>query len=172
MKNYQWFFAVLLSIALLQIACSKEPVDTDQPETVTPDYIGSWHLLILPAGDFIPDTLNIVMDINEDSTYSLELNQASRKTLFSSEGTWEATDDSLYLHGNECMILETVGDTLEPLAEDMCSEPISLLQPEKADEWNIQTSNLMVMMSALPIPSEALAAISMFMADIKLTKEN
>ena len=173
MKNAQYLLLVMTATLLLQWNCTRESVDNTPPETTTPDFIGKWSCSIGPFASLIPDKFNVVLILNEDTTFSLELNQRSEKTLFSSEGTWESTDDSIFLNSSECKILDTVPDpdTLATLADSICTVPIPLTLPDAKTEWVIQTANLMVMLSAFPIDPLLIASIPTFIQIITLNKE-
>ena len=138
--------------------------------------IGNWEIPINPISiastEIIPDTLNIILQVKEDSKYHLELNQHSDKILFSSDGMWQTTDDSIYLNGTECTILDTSSDpdTLVPLDNSTCSIPIPLPYPQSETAWEIKTSNLAVLLSAFPIDSTYSTAIPQLIPKITLYK--
>ena len=134
--------------------------------------IGNWEIPIHPIPKVITDTLNIVLEVRENSEYHLELNQRSEKILFSSDGMWQTTDDSIYLNGTECTILDTSSDpdTLVPLDETTCSMPIPLPFPQSETAWEIKTSNLAVLLSAFPIDSAYSTMITTIITKIELHK--
>ena len=173
MRYIKYLLLVMTAALLFQWNCTKEPVDNTPPETTTQSVIGNWQRSIGPIAALNIDLLNITLIISEDSTFSLELNQNSEKVLFSSEGHCVITEDSIFLNSSECMILDTVPDpdTLAPLADSVCTVPIPLALPEAKAEWDIQTANLAVMLSAFPIKPELISSIPIFIPIITLVKE-
>ena len=158
----------LLPVFLLTAVCNKS-VDTGAPETSAS---GTWHYSIQPLLNIITDTLNIWLKIDNDQSYSLELIERSDKLLYSSKGTWEATDDSIYLTGRDCLILDTSTDpdSIVSLDDTICEKPIPLNLPSKPDLWKIETTNLTPMLSAFPIQLDT-SVITVFFPEIPLKKQ-
>ena len=168
------FLSVAAIIVLMLSVCTREPVDNTTPEGgTTPGYVGVWHWKFSPFGTIITDTLHIFLNIMEDAAYSLKLNQSNQKILFSSEGTWTATGDSIFLNGSDCLILDTVPDpdTLAPLDDSLCGRTIALGLPESETEWTIQTANFTVMLSAFPIDPQFVNALPTLIPTLTLIKE-
>ena len=161
----------LLPAALLAVTACNDPVDTNPPEITTE---GRWHYSIQPLLDIITDSLNIWLEINTDATYSLELIERSDKLLYSSKGSWEATDDSIFLTGSNCLILDTSTDpdSIIPLDETTCERPIPLELPNEPDKWTVKTASLASMLVAFPIPDSVIESIPIFVPDIPLQKEH
>ncbi|MBN1308293.1 MAG: hypothetical protein JXA18_10280 [Chitinispirillaceae bacterium] len=157
--------SLIVAVAMAGCNCTNDPEGNRRSSPV-----GYW---VLPITDLIPDTMNIILDINEDATFHLELNQRSEKVLFQSEGGWETRGDSIVLDGDECLILDTVPDpdTLAHLADSICKAPIPLNLPEEEKTWRIRTSSLALMLSAFPIDEEVIALFIALFSSIMLTKE-
>jgi hypothetical protein len=150
MKKTLYFLYAILSVTLLYTSCTKQPVENEPPDNGDDAY-GYWLLSIPPVPTMTTDTMNIVLDIDSDGTFILELNERFEKTLYHSEGEWSATDDSIILVNSTCQILDTVPDpdTLSNLADSICSQPIPLPHPQSEDEWVVQTKSLETLMLAL-----------------------
>ncbi|MBN1576034.1 MAG: hypothetical protein JW913_05750 [Chitinispirillaceae bacterium] len=155
--------SLIAATVIFNVNCTDDPESERSP-------VGYWHI---PIAGIISDTMNIILDVNDDATFTLELNQRSEKVLFRSEGGWEATGDSIFLGSDQCMILDTVPDpdTLAPLADSICQAPIRLNLPEEAETWKIRTSSLAVMLSAFPIEKEKIDLFLGFVSLITLTRE-
>ncbi len=173
------FFAVTCDQAVSNDGPS-DPGDSTKTDTTKTDTStttpsiaeGTWHYALPPIPTITTDTLNIWLDVVNDSSYSLRLIERSDKKLFSSDGEWRETEDSVFLTGSECVILDTTAnpDTLAPLDDSLCSTPISLPQPETAMKWIIKTQSLTVMLSAFPISPQLAASIPSFFPEIPLVK--
>ena len=148
MKKALYHVLFMVIIMIIQFNCAEQPTETSSEV-----FLGYWHLPINPVPNFIPDTLTIVLEINEDNTFSLELNEPSEKKLYQSNGEWSADEDSIFLSSSECMLLDTTPspDTLEPLADSICEQPIPLPHPQSVKEWTIKTESLKTLLLAFPI---------------------
>ncbi len=162
----------------IQWSCSDKSVDDGGDNTPKPDYVGEWDCGIGPIDMLKIDRFNIILNINENRTFLIELNQRSEKILYKSEGKWEATADSIFLFGRECFILDTLPDpdTLAPLADSLCGIPIPLSLPEKKEgeeiaEWYIETENLAVLLSAFPLDTGIVQLIPRFLPILPLEKK-
>ena len=163
--------ALFFAVTCDQAVSNDDP--TDQDTTTTPSIAeGTWHYALPPIPTKTTDTLNIWLDVVNDSSYSLRLIERSDKKLFSSYGKWRETEDSVFLTGSECEILDTTAnpDTLAPLDDSLCSIPIPLPQPETATKWTIKTRSLTVMLRAFPISPEDAELILVIFTEIPLAK--
>ena len=160
----------LLTVIIFLNQCN----NPEQPTEVSSEaFIASWDINIPPLGTFIPDTLNIVLDLNDDKTFSLELNERTEKILYQSEGDWSFNDDSIFLQNNECLLLDTTAnpDSLAPLADSICEQPIPLPHPQTDNEWTIQTASLQSLLLAFPVEQDQIENIVKFLKVITLDKE-
>ncbi|MBN1759404.1 MAG: hypothetical protein JW863_13840 [Chitinispirillaceae bacterium] len=167
----QFISLSLLPAAFIVITACNDPVDTNPPETSA---TGTWHYALPPVPGITTDTLNIWLEIKNNESYSLELIERADKLLYSSKGTWEATDDSIFLTGNDCHILDTSTDpdSIVVLDDTTCEKPIPLGLPEKTDKWTVETASLASMLVAFPIPEALVEQIPIFFPEIPLQKEN
>ena len=163
------FISGLLALLFFAVNCDK-PVDNDDPETSVP---GNWRYAFPPIPGVTTDTLTIRLTVNSTTDdYTLELIERADKKLFSSTGIWTETDDSIFLTGTECTILDTTADpdTLAALDQATCETPIALQKPEKEELWTIQTQSVSPMLAAFPIPEAFASLIPQFFPEIPLKK--
>ncbi len=168
MKNGMWNVISIVAALLLCTSCHKSP--NSPPESLDPD--GDWNLAVTPNEQLGLDSMNIFLDIQSDNTYLLKLEDGTGKTLFSSSGQWNSTNDSIFLLGEECMILDTLPDpdTLSQLTDSICGMPVALQLPKSDDEWNITTRSLSAMLSAIPMKPEYREMVYALLPTITLSK--
>jgi hypothetical protein len=159
--------ATLFFLSVVTLFCCNKNSDPESP-----DFIGKWQLSLQPIPNIIPDTMSLNLIIDANNTYTLTVIERTDKTLFSSEGTWETTTDSITLSGEACKMLDTSAtpDTLEAVGASICSTPIVLSIPSDPTLWTIKTSSLEVPLSALPINSEQLVAVFSLVQTLQLTR--
>lgn len=181
MKTVSTTIAIVCSTILFSLACSdKNPADADikdtpttQPNDSVPSFVGDWKFSINPVNGITTDVINLNLAVAADTSYTLELQEESGKMLFSHYGTWEATDDSIFLKGTECMILDTATDpdSLKPLDDTACAAPIPLALPLEPDSWKIQSKSLSIVMNAFPIADNLKASIFIIFKEFDLDRQ-
>jgi hypothetical protein len=149
-------------------SCSKKTTEPEQPSAVS-----TWTYPIPVIPTYTTNPMNIILEISSDSSFTLDLVEANSKKLYSSSGTTSSTKDSVYLYGDECMILDTVPDpdTLAALDEEICSAPVPLPHPQTATEWTIQTSSLKALLLAFPIEESMIDELVRFIPILVLGLE-
>ena len=149
------------------LMCNDKPVNSPPPTVV-----GTWDLAIPPITNVTQKTLNVMLNINDDSKFTLELNEESAKILYNSEGTWTATGDSIYLHSSKCLVIDTVADpdSLKNLSDSLCALPIPLKLPENNQNWDIKTEDLTIMLSGFPVPKDILNLIPFVLPILPMEK--
>lgn len=172
---------IVCSTLLFSLVCSdKNPADANTKDTLTtppndsvPSFVGDWKFSINPVNGITTDIINLNLAIAADTSYTLELQEQSGKMLFSHYGTWEATNDSIFLNGAECMILDTATDpdSLKPLDNTSCAVPIPLALPTKPDTWTIQTKSLSIVMNAFPIADNLKASLFIIFREFILERQ-
>ena len=174
MKNLRYYcIQVVVLITFILCSCVNNPTeDTTTTEDKTAPVGGDWQMSIPPFSGLLADTFNIVMNIDNDSTFHLELNERSQKILFSSDGEWSATDDSLFLVGSECKLLDTLPDpdTLKAFDESVCGRTISLPRPQSETDWKIKTESLAYMLQAFPMDSTTASQIPLILPALTFKK--
>jgi len=148
-------------------SCTKK---TTEPE---PAITASSWIYTLPAiPTYTTKPMTIRLSVSE-SSFTLDLTETPPKTLYSSSGTVSSTKDSIFLHSDECKILDTVPDPdeLVDLDEEICTTPIPLPYPQTETIWTIQTANLTALLQAFPIDETLLAQLLVYMPVLDLERE-
>jgi hypothetical protein len=164
MKKLSFSAITLMLCQLIFVFCGSneeepliDPIFHVSEEQAKEYTAGDWKLEILPSGEMIPDSIIVDFRVNQDSTYSLLVIDLPEKIIFSHTGTWNASGDTMYLAGTECMALDTAlePDSLTQLPDSICSRPISI--PMVLDtlhepwQWLIYGSSLGAAIDAFPV---------------------
>jgi hypothetical protein len=156
------FLVVLAILASLLIFCSDDDMPTNGSGSVGSSHyaVAEWKEVIDPFGTIMPDTLNINLNIRPDTTYLINVIELPDKVLFSNAGNWNASSDTMYLHGTKCMILDTTADpdTLMPLDDTTCAKPIPLFMNIDTTAipwvWTVKAADLKPLIDAFPVADE------------------
>jgi len=138
-----------------------------------PVIIGSWQEIFPAFPPYIPESLSIDFDVIADTSYVLELNSMTGKTIFRHAGTWTADQDSIYLAGKNCAALDTTAepDTLKPMPDSMCSMPISIylnISTRQTDTlWTVKGGDLGPLIRSFPIPPNAASLLQSFSFELE-----
>lgn len=130
-------------------SCAKKSTEPE-PEKA----IGRWTYPTPAISFYGIKAMIIAIVISPDSSFTLDLSEETPpKTLYHSSGTVSSTKDSIYLHNEECTIIDTTPnpDTLAFLDDETCAVPIPLPHPQSADVWTIQTTSMKGLLRAFPI---------------------
>lgn len=166
----------MLSLLLFTLSCLNNPADDDDD---TPDdekpavFVDFWQFGIPKVQGITTDSIYVNLDIAADSTYELELVQANGKMLLSHHGEWESSDDSIFLTGTECMLLDTATepDSLKPLDDSICSSSIALKQPPETGTWNVKLGDLEVLIQAFPVDEMMIAFLKPLDINLERTEK-
>jgi hypothetical protein len=161
MKNSHTGFIILGIILLFQWNCNKSAVDDDPGDVDSiPAFVGFWQFGIAKVLDITSDSIYVNFDINADSTYTLDVEQADGKMLMTHHGQWEAGEDSITLSGSDCMVLDTATGNLVTLDDSICSLPIKVQQPPETGQWIVKMSDMAVLIRAFPVNATYTAFLS------------
>jgi len=166
--------SLLASLFITIIGCNPKnsavSPDTNVPEDIAPRFVGTWVFVLKPMFTLV-DTISLSLTVEKDSAFNITVLQRKDKTLFKSDGSWDASSDSVTLTGESCMMLDTLGDTLVAMAESDCATPITLPYPKSDSLWTIKTSSFSVALSSLPVPKATLDILLPFLQVIELQRK-
>jgi len=176
MKKTLLTTSLLVTFILTIIGCNPKSSavspDTTVPDETIPQFVGTWVFVLAPIPTLsLNDTFSLSLTIKQNNTYNINALQRSDKTLFSSDGTWHSTVDSLTLIGDSCMALDTLSNELTAIPDSTCATPITLPHPQSNSLWRIKTANFMVALSSLPVQKNMISQLPLLIQTINLTRK-
>lgn len=164
--------SLFFTVFALVTGCNPKESTLTPEEEGTPRFIGKWAFVMEPIPLLsLMDTFSLSLTIKQDKSYNINALQRSDKTLFNSDGTWQATSDSITLIGASCMALDTLSDQLTAIPESTCATPITLPLPQSDSLWTIKTANFTVALASLPVPKDMVAQLPLLIQTIKLKRK-
>ena len=162
MNNKIFFLVSFIALVSGFIVCDNN--DPDTGEDTGKSVVGYWEEIIPATAPYIPDTLEIHLVIKDsDSSFFLtviERAPVNSDTLYKHSGSWrinnnDVPEDSLYLYGEECSIIDTTADpdTLKSLHDTICTDTVVLdTTGSSSDKWVIKMKSLTPFLEAFLSP--------------------
>lgn len=116
---------------------------------------GLWLDTMPQMPPFLTSDLEIKFEIKTDSSYDIEMMETdTKKHLFIHRGTWSEDDDSVYVYGNTCKVLEKEGDTLTDNS-DLCGYSIGIRKnidvSKSPDLWELKGSDMEFLLEGMDL---------------------